>query len=126
MLFVYGTLRKAFDHPMHRLLRAHANFVGTGTFQGKLYDLGRFPGAVSSNEPPDKVLGEIYRLRDAEETFRILDEYEGTAFSRNRVSMRNNDGKKIGVWIYLYNRRVSKARMIPSGDYTEAGVRLLV
>jgi pyruvate carboxylase len=45
-LFVYGTLRSQMNDPLHRLLETHAVLVGTGTFQGKLYDLGRYPGVV--------------------------------------------------------------------------------
>ncbi len=29
-LFVYGTLMRGFDHPMARLLAAHADFLGEG------------------------------------------------------------------------------------------------
>jgi len=116
-LFVYGTLRRAFNHPMHQLLRSHADFIGIGSFQGKLYDLGNFPGAVASKKPSDKVKGEIYALRDAERIFRALDEYEGAAFHREKVAVRNQEGKKIRSWIYLYNRPVTQQRIIVSGDF---------
>jgi gamma-glutamylcyclotransferase (GGCT)/AIG2-like uncharacterized protein YtfP len=114
---VYGTLRQAFNHPMHELLGSHADFVGNGSLQGKLYDLGNFPGAVASKEPSDQVKGEIYALRDEERIFRTLDPYEGEAFRREKVFIRREDGKKIRSWIYLYDRPVSHLRIIPSGDY---------
>jgi hypothetical protein len=33
LLFVYGTLRAASGHPIHRRLRAEADFIGAGTFR---------------------------------------------------------------------------------------------
>ena len=116
-LFVYGTLRRAFDHPMHQLLSSHADFIGIGRFQGKLYDLGNFPGAVASEEPSDQVKGELYVLHEAGQTFRALDEYEGKAFRRAQVAIRSEDGQEIRSWIYLYNRPVSRQRVITSGDF---------
>ena len=116
-LFVYGTLRKALNHPRRELLRSQAEFVGSGSFQGKLYDLGNFPGTVPSEEPSDQVRGEIYALHDADRIFRALDEYEGDAFRREKVAVRSEDGSKLRCWIYLYHRPVSQARIIPSGDF---------
>src|SRR5690242_14359920 len=78
LLFVYGTLRAASGHPMHTRLRAEADFMGAGTFRGRLYDVGTFPGAVASRSNAERVSGEIYRLRDPARAFRMLDAYEDT------------------------------------------------
>ena len=118
-LFVYGTLLKSIDHPMHQLLVRYADFVGSGSFQGKLYDLGRYPGAVASNETSDKVHGELYRLKDSERIFRELDEYEGREFRRERVSISLENGKKILSWIYLYRRPSRGFKVISTGDYAK-------
>jgi gamma-glutamylcyclotransferase (GGCT)/AIG2-like uncharacterized protein YtfP len=48
-LFVYGTLRSEARHPMHRVLKRYGEFVGVGRVRGKLYDLGKFPGAVPAD-----------------------------------------------------------------------------
>ena len=82
-LFVYGTLRSQMNDLLHRLLETQAILVGTGTFQGKLYDLGRYPGAVPSRGSTDRVIGEIYRFNEPQRAFEILDEYEGTDSSAN-------------------------------------------
>ncbi len=37
-------------------------YVGRGKIQGHLYDLGRFPGAVPSSSPQNKITGEVYEL----------------------------------------------------------------
>lgn len=76
-LFVYGTLRRLTDRPMHRVLVDQARFIGVGRFRGKLYNLGRFPGAIPSALKSDRVVGAIYRIKDPRKTFQLLDEYEG-------------------------------------------------
>jgi gamma-glutamylcyclotransferase (GGCT)/AIG2-like uncharacterized protein YtfP len=118
-LFVYGTLRSQMNDPFHRLLETRAVPVGTGTFQGKLYDLGRYPGVVRSRRNTDRVIGEIYRFSDSQRAFQILDEYEGHRFKRKRVTIIQEDGKSITSWIYLYARSVTRRALIRSGDYVQ-------
>jgi pyruvate carboxylase len=118
-LFVYGTLRTQMNDPLHRLLEKHAILVGTGTFQGKLYDLGRYPGAVPSHGNADRVIGEIYRFSEPQRALEILDEYEGHRFKRKRVTVTQGDGKTIAAWIYLYGRSVKRRPRIASGDYVQ-------
>jgi gamma-glutamylcyclotransferase (GGCT)/AIG2-like uncharacterized protein YtfP len=117
LLFVYGTLRAASGHPMHRKLRAVADFVGAGTFRGRLYDLGAFPGAVASRSNADRILGEIYRLREPARTLRALDAYEDKAFRRAKVVVRRVDGETSRCWIYLYGRPLTRFPRIASGNF---------
>ncbi len=117
LLFVYGTLRRRSRHPMHEVLCAHADFVGAGTFRGKLYDLGAFPGAVASDQSPDQVRGEIYALRDPQRILPALDAYEAQGFRREIVAIRSEAGATLRCWIYLYDRPVSRSSLISSGDY---------
>jgi len=124
-LFVYGTLRKDISNQMSLILAQHADFVGEGTFRGKLYDLGDYPGAVPSNEASDLVKGDVYALPNQKHVLRILDEYEGcgpdefhpTEFRRERYSVDLNNGKTVDAWIYIYNRSTDGLEAIPSGDY---------
>jgi gamma-glutamylcyclotransferase (GGCT)/AIG2-like uncharacterized protein YtfP len=116
-LFVYGTLRSQMNDPLHRLLEKHAILVGNGTFQGKLYDLGRYPGAVPSHGNTDRVVGEIYRFSESQRALEILDEYEGHRFKRKRVTIVQESGMSIPCWIYLYARSVRHRPRILSGDY---------
>ena len=118
-LFVYGTLRSQMNDSLHRLLETYAIFVGTGYFQGKLYDIGRYLGAVRSRRNTDRVMGEIYRLSEPRRALEILDEYEGHRFRRKRVTIFQEDGKSIPSWIYLYARSVKRHPRIPSGDYIQ-------
>lgn len=118
-LFVYGTLRKGLNHPMHLTLARNAEFAGIGTFRGRLYNLGQFPAAIASERPSDQVLGEIYALRDAEWLFSVLDEYEGSKFRRETVPIILKNGKRLRCWIYLYTGRRAGLKIIGTGDYVE-------
>jgi gamma-glutamylcyclotransferase (GGCT)/AIG2-like uncharacterized protein YtfP len=118
-LFVYGTLRSEMNDPLHRLLETHAAFVGTGSFQGKLYDIGRYPGAIRSRSNTDLVIGEIYQLSEPRRALEILDEYEGRRFRRKQVTIVQEDGKNIACWIYLYARSITRRSLIRSGDYAQ-------
>jgi gamma-glutamylcyclotransferase (GGCT)/AIG2-like uncharacterized protein YtfP len=91
----------------------------SGTFQGKLYDLGRYPGVVRSHGNTDRVIGEIYRFSEPQRAFQILDEYEGHRFKRKRVTIIQEDGKSNTSWIYLYARSVTRRALIRSGDYVQ-------
>ena len=116
-LFVYGTLRRAALERAHELLAGRATLIGMGCFQGRLYDLGRYPGAVASTNRTDRVYGEIYRLRQSAAVFERLDRYEGEYFARRWMRVRHGTGDKIFSWVYLYRGRVKDAQRIRSGDY---------
>lgn len=121
-LFVYGTLRKEAGHPMHRVLIRYATLVDEAVLQGRLYNLGSFPGVILSERPEDQVYGEIYRLRRKDQVFQILDRYEGCVetapyFHRVQREVRLRGGEVISTWLYLYNRLVERYLRIPSGDY---------
>ena len=83
-VFVYGTLRRGGANDITQLSPA-AHFVGLGSVQGTLYDLGAYPGLVLSrameNALQNAVVGEVYAISDALET--QLDEIEGLAPTPN-------------------------------------------
>ncbi|HWX77871.1 MAG TPA: gamma-glutamylcyclotransferase family protein [Candidatus Acidoferrales bacterium] len=116
-LFVYGTLCQRMKHPLSHLLVRHGIFIGQGIFQGKLYDLGRYPGAVPSRKKTDLVTGEIYRLQNPKQVFDILDEYEGPRFKRTQVTIFFEEDARLLCWIYIYTHSISGRRIISSGDY---------
>lgn len=119
-LFVYGTLRNVKSHPMHRLLLP-ATLVGLGAFQGQLYDLGDYPGAVASENAADIVRGEVYLLHEPATALSNLDRYEGQEYIRQAASIRLDTGEIIEAQIYLYNRPTRALRRIASGDYLVRG-----
>ena len=124
-LFVYGTLRAGCRHPMHDVLRRHAESVGRARFAGRLYHVGAYPAAVPAADASPPVTGELYRLRDPATLLPQLDRYEGctdspdaaTEYRRERQPVIRADGSAVKAWIYLYNRPVGALRRIVSGDY---------
>lgn len=126
-LFVYGTLRRG-AQTGNRLLPSHLiEFVGSGLYQGKLFELGGYPGAVPSDASDDQIKGEVYLLR--EEPLAILDrldEYEGCSprqpepYEYKRVQTEILlEGGSVMAWVYLFNRSTAKRKRIVSGDYLE-------
>jgi gamma-glutamylcyclotransferase (GGCT)/AIG2-like uncharacterized protein YtfP len=115
--FAYGSLRKQARHPMHRVLVRHGIYIGLGVFQGRLYNVGRYPGLVASTSKSDRIVGEVYKLQRHRETFEILDDYEGRLFSRQQATILLETGEVITAWLYLYRGAVEEDRRILSGDY---------
>ncbi len=105
-LFVYGTLREGVEVPFKKKLAGDMEFVGRSQIQGKLYDIGDYPGAVKEGkerqkekqkeqekeeleqkqEQDDKVKarqggsvikGEIVMIKNPRKVMALLDEYEG-------------------------------------------------
>jgi len=103
--------------PAHEMLARGAKFAGTAYFQGRLYDLGRFPGAVASPRATDRIIGELYRLRTPAILLAALDSYEGKQFHREKVTIFTAEGNRVASWIYLLNREAKNRKQIPSGDY---------
>ena len=61
-LFVYGTLRRAFQNDFTQLLAEKASFLGNAQIQGRLYRFEHYPGVKLSGDADDWVVGEVYRL----------------------------------------------------------------
>ena len=121
-LFVYGTLMRGF--PLHHLLNDQCEFMGTGTVNGRLMDLGHYPGAVP--EEPETVHGEVYRL-PAPGLLASLDRKEGyrpdaparSLYLRRLTPVRLADGREVTAWIYWYHGSSDRAVPIPGGDYRQ-------
>ena len=119
-LFVYGTLMRGF--PLHHLLNDQCEFVGTGTVDGRLLDLGHYPGAIP--EEPGTVHGEVYRVL-APGLLASLDREEGylpdaparSLYLRRPTRVRLADGRAVTAWIYWYCGPRDRAVPLPGGDY---------
>ncbi|MDX1522482.1 MAG: gamma-glutamylcyclotransferase family protein [Anaerolineae bacterium] len=127
-LFVYGTLRRGFNHPVVTLLERGANFVGMGYYQGQLYDVGPYPAVVASSRTGDTVVGDVYALHpDPTELLSRLDAYEEyfpnnhaqSLYLRQKEPIRDRSGIVHHAWVYLYARPTAHLRRIESGDYLE-------
>jgi gamma-glutamylcyclotransferase (GGCT)/AIG2-like uncharacterized protein YtfP len=126
-LFVYGTLGRNAGHDMHRHIARYSEYSGEGHFNGQLYRVADYPGAVPSSNPVDKVFGELYRLVNSHELFAHLDDYEGcgpdepqpTEFVRRMEFVYLTRGTKTEAWIYLFNLSVTDLPRIVSGCFTD-------
>src|SRR6476660_9160329 len=99
-LFVYGTLRSEFPHPLAQRLKSQAELVDLGSAPGVLYDFGRYPGAMFKADARTRVIGEVYALKNPERLIAQLDHYEGTAepnnpFRRVAIKVRLDRGGTI-------------------------------
>lgn len=120
ILATYGTLMQAVGGLERLGVADRVSVVGTCRFEGVLYDLGRFPGAV----PGDGVVhGELLRLRDPQ-VWTVLDRYEGyepdtegrSLFVRRRVSLVTPVDRT--AWVYWYNEAPTGHPRVPSGDWS--------
>ncbi|TPQ39313.1 gamma-glutamylcyclotransferase [Bradyrhizobium guangdongense] len=126
-LFVYGTLMRGFDHPMARLLSAHADFVGDATCRGRLYLIKHYPGLLLSDASSDIVHGELFRLRTPDELLQEFDMYEAcgegfpepTEYLRRLIDVTLADGSAGKAWTYIYNWPVADLPRIASGRFLE-------
>lgn len=124
-LFVYGTLRRGFAHPMARMLALKAHYAGPGRAPGRLYWLGRYPGLFFSRRLDEWVRGDVYDLKRARCLLKQLDRYEGIGIGRGgraeyeRViaPIQMDDGTLTNAWLYHCVLPVYRFRRIVSGDF---------
>jgi gamma-glutamylcyclotransferase (GGCT)/AIG2-like uncharacterized protein YtfP len=125
VLFVYGTLMRACGHAMAARLAGESRLIGGASVPGRLYDLGRYPGAVAS-EGAERVHGQVLRLAYPGRSLDWLDAYEGAGpdgaaepdgFARVIVPARLWSGLRIEAWMYVYRGALVKARYLRSGRY---------
>jgi gamma-glutamylcyclotransferase (GGCT)/AIG2-like uncharacterized protein YtfP len=125
-LFVYGSLLND-DNEFAVYLKQNCTFYNRGKFEGKLYDIGLYPGAIADTGNGQYVFGSIFLVDEPKATFAVLDEYEGfeadepypNEFIRQLMEIDMEDEKKIDCWVYLYNLPVERFQLIASGNYIE-------
>lgn len=115
-LFVYGTLRKNYHLKLKEKVASNIAYIGQAKVAASLYDIGRYPAAIKENTV-DEVVGDVYILKDPEKVFKVLDEYEGNEFSREKNRVKLRSGKSVNAWVYWYNQKPEGKRRIPYKDY---------
>ena len=129
LLFVYGTLLSSVDHPMSRRLAREAELLGEATFTGRLYRVAWYPGLVDG-ENGDVVSGELYRLKDPEQAFVRLDEFEGVTrgtssvtehdeYARVERTVQTDTGSTV-AWVYLFRGDVTVLQRVAPGRWDPA------
>lgn len=124
-VFFYGTLMRAFQRPGRSRIDPHLRFVGYGTIDAALFDLGIYPAATPATD--SRVRGELHELLQPTVVLPELDEIEGfrpaepesSLYTRVKTSVGLDDGTVAEAWVYFYNAPLGQAERIPSGDYLE-------
>lgn len=124
-IFVYGTLRRGTHSEMSKLLAKHAEFIDDAAYQGKLYKIDAYPGAVPSDDPDDAVQGEVYKLHQADAVLPLLDRYEEfgpefpepNEYTRRKQALLLKNGRTMTAWVYLYNHPTEGLELIESGNF---------
>ncbi|EGW21281.1 gamma-glutamylcyclotransferase family protein [Methylobacter tundripaludum] len=126
-IFVYGTLRRDTNSEMSHLLAKQAEFVDDATYQGRLFKVDYYPGAVSSNNPNDVVQGEVYLLHRTDVALPLLDQYEefGPEFPepneyiRQKQSVSLKSGRFVTAWVYVYNHPTEGLELVESANFIQ-------
>lgn len=123
LVFFYGTLMAGFDRRRRAGIDDKLTYIGRGSIQAALFDLGIYPAAVPA--PDGRVWGEVYEMSDPAIVLAALDEIEGftpqnpdsSLYARGETAVTMPDGTTARAWVYFYNAPLGQAPRIPSGDY---------
>jgi gamma-glutamylcyclotransferase (GGCT)/AIG2-like uncharacterized protein YtfP len=117
----YGTLRAGYKAHARLGLGSALVYAGKCRLQGKLYNLGRYPGFVPGTARAE---GEVYRISDPAVLAR-LDAFEGydprkpgrSRYLRKIVSVPRAHGSAVRVpaWIYVFNGATAGLLEVPGG-----------
>jgi len=125
LVFFYGTLMAGFDRRRRAGIDAKLRYIGRGSIQGALFDLGLYPAAVPA--PDGHIWGEVYEITDSAVVMAALDDIEGyrhddpdrSLYRRTQAEVSLPDGTQARAWVYFYNAPLGRAPRIASGDYLE-------
>jgi gamma-glutamylcyclotransferase (GGCT)/AIG2-like uncharacterized protein YtfP len=125
LVFFYGTLMAGFDRRRRAGIDDKLRYIGRGSIQGALFDLGLYPAAVPA--PEGRIWGEVYEMTEPVPVLAALDDIEGyrhddpdrSLYTRAKADVVLPDGTRAQAWVYFYNAPLGQALRIPSGDYLE-------
>jgi gamma-glutamylcyclotransferase (GGCT)/AIG2-like uncharacterized protein YtfP len=125
LVFFYGTLMAGFDRRRRAGIDDKLAYMGRGSIQGALFDLGIYPAAVPASE--GHVWGEVYEMAEPVTVLAALDEVEGyrhedpdrSLYMRAQTDVVLPGGARERAWVYFYNAPLGQAPRIASGDYLE-------
>ena len=124
-IFVYGLLKSIYDNEPARFIRENCSLIGEGSFSGKLYDIGSYPGAIFDLNSDSKVYGEVFQIvKNEDELVSFLDQFEGVGddfeqpneYVRKHIPITTSQGI-ISASCYLYNWNLDNHKVIDSGRY---------
>jgi len=104
-IFVYGTLKKGFSNYEYLLKNLTETITRSIFFGARLFDLGPFPAMVLT-KGKDRVIGELMKVSDIDETLRKCDRLEGY----NPEDLKGSFYHRIQIvvdetkaWTYVFN-----------------------
>ena len=121
-LFIYGTLLDEFKTNESKYLENNSSIYDNGYFNGKLFNIKDYPGAILSNDINDKVFGKILKLNNNPYLFDVLDIYENInnlEYIREKIKVYSSTNEEINAWCYLYNFSIDNLEQIKNGNYIE-------
>jgi gamma-glutamylcyclotransferase (GGCT)/AIG2-like uncharacterized protein YtfP len=127
-LFVYGTLLSDYgDNESHQWVDKYAEYMGKAKMDGKMYMVDYYPGIIPCQKGEKYVVrGELYRLKEPENLFGLLDRYEEynpvdaahSEYVRKQTEVvLKNDEKTYTAWVYYFNQSVEDLEFMPKGDF---------
>jgi gamma-glutamylcyclotransferase (GGCT)/AIG2-like uncharacterized protein YtfP len=124
-LFVYGTLLSTAGHPNGERLQREARLLGQASIEGRLFNLGRYPGLVEAPGAGRRVHGEVYALDAPAASLQWLDAYEGIVpgahdqnnYARLERPARLASGEEVAAWVYVYLKPVAASALIADGRW---------
>jgi len=114
-IFAYGTLRRHQRNYYEFDLDKKLTYIYTAVLRGyKMYDLGGYPCIVETGNNNDKVVGDLFKVKDqsAVEAVRKLELNAG--YIEKEIEM--NDYKVI---TFIYEKVPENPVLIPSGSWKE-------
>lgn len=118
-VFVYGTLRREASNPCENYGGVH---LGMSELSGaKMYALGWFPGIKLTDNPEDKVFGDVYEVDQS--IMGRLDGYEGYDPDNPKASLYLRKTVSVldfgEVYVYEYNGYPGNRPVVPNGDWLD-------
>jgi gamma-glutamylcyclotransferase (GGCT)/AIG2-like uncharacterized protein YtfP len=115
---LYGSLRKHAGVGDEPDLSERLKPAGTAVIEGRLVDLGDYPGLIPG---AGRVQAELYEVVDRE-AFQLMDRHErcdptdvpGSLYLRRVVRLLQ---PSVDAWVYVYNRDVGNAPEVGGGDW---------
>ena len=113
---------RGFDLRERSHIDRYLQFTGRASVRGLIYDLGTYPALVHGE---GCVIGELYKISDPVSLLTLVDAIEDfrpneptrSQYVRLGASVSAHDRRTVTAWVYFYNRNLSDAAWIPSGDY---------
>lgn len=115
-VFVYGTLKGAFGN--HRCMKsAEGEYLGAGTINATMFNLGGFPKvSLVAEHLVNVVSGELYEVSD-EGITTYLDRLEGypSFYDRKIVDVTLESGEPYRAWVYFIDSPKQTENLLTEG-----------